>query len=99
MRGRQQLYPTFEDASNRLPATSRFGSDMLIFGAAHAHFWSTPVGMWVVCPFLVAGAGHVPRGEWPGLPRQRPGRANWAKRRSSGILVSAFDSKATGEFA
>lgn len=35
----------------------------------------------------------------PKSQKDRPKRVNWALRRSSGSLVSAFDSEATGEFA
>jgi transposase len=40
-----------------------------------------------------------PRGAPPYRPDIVPLGANWAMLKSSGILVSAFDSEATGEFA
>jgi hypothetical protein len=60
------------------------------------------------CPFLAGRSGlfwamsspRAGRGVCPAEePRAGAGRPNWAKLESSGILVSAFDSEATGEFA
>ncbi len=60
------------------------------------------------CPFLAGrsglfGAMSSPRTGRGACPAEEPqagaGRLNWAKLESSGILVSAFDSEATGEFA
>ena len=60
------------------------------------------------CSFFAARTGRngsmsiprMPRGACPpGPPQAARGGPNWAKPESSGILVSAFDSEATGEFA
>jgi hypothetical protein len=61
----------------------------------HALFSRPGPGALGLCPAFASRRGHVPR------KSRRPGRGgpNWAMPESSGILVSAFDSEATGEFA
>lgn len=91
MRGRQLVYPTIGRAPNRPARLPVSRWDMLIFKARewaewdHAHPLQRPRGM-------------SPRVGWSAPPRW-VGRLNWAMLESSGILVSAFDSEATGEFA
>jgi hypothetical protein len=61
----------------------------------HTHFWRSGLGYVGLCPAFACRTGHVPRES----PMPGRGGPNWAKLESSGILVSAFDSEATGEFA
>ena len=61
----------------------------------HAHFSRAGLGL--------CGTMSSPRMQEGACPPEKPqtgrGGPNWAKLESSGILVSAFDSEATGEFA
>ena len=84
MRGRQQVYPTFECAPNRL-----LGSPEIP--------WGMPLFRGQECAYR----GYVQwrRRGWGMSRGAGGGGANWAMPGSSGILVSAFDSEATGEFA
>ncbi|BCW65656.1 hypothetical protein NicSoilB4_04190 [Arthrobacter sp. NicSoilB4] len=84
MRGRQQVYPTIECAPNRAPWARIFQWDMPLPGG-----WE--------CAWLDY-VHRLRRGR--GMSRGAGVRgANWAMPGSSGSLVSAFDSEATGEFA
>ncbi|GIU55779.1 hypothetical protein NicSoilC12_15280 [Arthrobacter sp. NicSoilC12] len=87
---------------------------MPIFGGKEWAIWGyvqPSGGLWGsvgAFPFLVGrsglfGAMSSPQMGRRACPAEEPqagaGRLNWAKPESSGILVSAFDSEATGEFA
>lgn len=52
MRGRQQVYPTFECAPNRLHPDRRNRR-------GHAHFSRPRMGMMGLCPLVWAGSGHA----------------------------------------
>ena len=93
--------------------TGRRGQEWAGWG--HVQPWGGPVdmsgrgrGQRGACPFFAGRSGlfgpmSSPRTGRGACPAEEPqagaGRLNWAKLESSGILVSAFDSEATGEFA